>query len=175
MARLVAILLVAVALTGCVSSGAEGNSMLQSLSTWQLRGKIGIRSDGGNANLSFVWNESPGRYDISLKGTLGMAVASVTGTGNQVVLALPDGREYRSTSVESLIEDQLGYRLPIPFLRYWVRGLPDPAYNAEPRVEGFSQQGWQVTFQQFGAKGPRKILIEQADIRLKLAALRWAY
>jgi outer membrane lipoprotein LolB len=175
MLRLFAVLLVAFALTGCVTGTGDPDSRLGSLSTWQLRGKMGIRSDGGNANLSFVWNESPGRYDISLKGTLGVAIATVTGTGNQVVLTLPDGRFYRSNRVENLIEDHVGYRLPVSLLRYWVRGLPDPDYEVQPREEGFSQQGWQVTFQQFSTAGPRKILIEQDDIRLKLAALEWAY
>jgi outer membrane biogenesis lipoprotein LolB len=55
---------------------------------------MGIRSDAGNANLSFVWNESPERYDISLKGALGVALATITGTNNQVELTLPDGRFY---------------------------------------------------------------------------------
>lgn len=175
MARLFAVLLVAFALTGCLTQTSGPNSQLASLSTWQLRGKMGIRSDAGNANLSFVWNESPGRYDISLKGTLGVAIATVTGTGNQVVLNLPDGSIYRSNRVENLIEDHVGFRLPVSLLRYWVRGLPDPGYEVHPREQGFLQQGWQVEFQQFSTAGPRKILIEQDDIRLKLAALEWVY
>ena len=175
MARLFAVLLVAFALTGCVTQTSDPNSQLESLSTWQLRGKMGIRSDGGNANLSFIWNESPGQYDISLKGALGVVLATVTGNGRQVMLTLPDGRFYRSDQVENLIEDHVGYRLPVSLLRYWVRGLPDPDYAVQRSEEGFSQQGWQVTFQQFSAAGPRKILIEQDDIRVKLAALEWAY
>ena len=175
MVRLLAVLLVAFPLTGCVTQTSDLNSQLASLSTWQLRGKMGIRSDGGNANLSFVWNESPERYDISLKGALGVALATVNGSDNQVELTLPDGRFYRSNRVENLIEDHVGYRLPVSLLRYWVRGLPDPDYEVQLSEEGFSQQGWQVVFQQFSTEGPRKILIEQDDIRLKLAALEWAY
>jgi outer membrane biogenesis lipoprotein LolB len=53
--------------------------------------------------------------------------------------------------------------------------LPDPDYEAQLSEEGFSQQGWQVAFQQFSTEGPRKILIKQDNIRLKLAALEWAY
>jgi outer membrane lipoprotein LolB len=175
MVRLTAVLLVAFALTGCVTRTSDLNSQLASLSTWQLRGKMGIRSDGGNANLSFVWNESPERYDISLKGALGVALATINGSDDQVELTLPDGRFYRSNRVENLIEDHVGYRLPVSLLRYWVRGLPDPDHDAQLSEEGFSQQGWQVVFQQFSTDGPRKILIEQDNIRLKLAALEWAY
>lgn len=178
MARLLGSLIVMLSLAGCVTrSNDHPNTRLESLSTWQLRGKIGIRSNEGNANLSFIWKESPDRYSISLKGALGMSLATVTGRGasGQVLLTLPDGREFRSNRVESLIEDYIGYRLPISFLRYWVRGFPDPDYDAQLLERGFSQKGWQVTFQQFSAEGPRKILIEQSNIRLKLAALKWAY
>lgn len=177
MARLLAVILIVFNLQGCVSqSGRDGAStLLASLSAWQLRGKLGVRSDAGNANLSFVWNESPERYDISLKGPMGVAVARVAGDANRALLEMPDGREYASSTVESLIEEQLGYSLPVSLLRYWLRGVPDPAHTAQYQEKGFSQLGWQVAFQQFSSQGPKKILIEKADIRLKLAALKWDY
>ena len=187
MARVVAALLVTLALAGCTSQTGPSqksfsqkgpgntNLTLGSLSSWQLRGKIGVRSDHGDANLSFVWDQSPDNYNISLNGTLGVVVAQLSGDANEVILTLPDGNEYHSTRIEDLLEIQLGYQLPVSLLQYWVRGVPDPGFDHETTVDGFDQQGWRVEFLQFGPRGPRKIQVQQADVRLRLVALEWSY
>ncbi len=182
MARVVAALLVTLALAGCTSqrslsqkSLGNTNLTLGSLSSWQLRGKIGVRSDHGNANLSFAWDQSPESYNISLSGTLGVMVAQLNGDADEVILTLPDGNEYHSTRIDDLLEIQLGYQLPVSLLQYWVRGVPDPGFEHETTVDGFYQQGWRVEFLQFGPRGPRKIQVQQADVRLRLVALEWSY
>ena len=182
MARCFVISLMAALLSACVSQPGVDNSLskntfpgLEASTSWQVRGKMGVRSVNGNANLGFVWNETPGHFDISLKGIMGVAVADITGGPQLVTLNLPDGRQYRDASVESLLAEQLGYELPVSMLRYWVRGISDPSYPASKFVDGFSQQGWRIQYPQYGVHGPRKILIERADVRVKLVTLEWIY
>ena len=182
MARCIVISLLAALLSSCVSQSTIDSSLsersfpgLEASTSWQLRGKMGVRSGGGNANLGFVWNESPEHFDITLKGLMGVAVADISGDRQLVTLKLPDGRQHQNVLVESLLAEQLGYDLPVSMLRHWVRGIPDPSYSAQQLSHGFTQQGWSIIYQQYGVAGPRKILIERADIRVKLVALEWAY
>lgn len=182
MARVVVALLVTLILVSCSSqrslsqkSLGNTNLTLGSLSSWQLRGKIGVRSEHGNANLRFVWDQSPDSYSIFLTGTLGVMVAQLNGDANEVILTLPDGSEYHSARIDDLLEIQLGYQLPVSLLHYWVRGVPDPGFEYELAVDGFNQQGWRVEFLQFSPRGPKKIQVQQADVRLRLVALEWAY
>jgi outer membrane lipoprotein LolB len=181
MARVAAAILILMSLVGCTSRNIRDQASenarfsLPSLSSWQLQGKIGVRSDRGNANLGFVWDQSPDSFEITLTGALGVLVARLTGGTSEAVLALPDGREYRGAGIDNLLEIQLGYRLPVSLLAYWVRGIPDPGFAYEKTAMGFNQQGWQVEFQQYSPSGPRKIQVRQADIRLRLVALEWLY
>ena len=182
MARVVLAFLLTLVLGSCttqkvLNQNISGNTNLTlgSLSSWQLRGKIGIRSDQGSANLSFVWVQSPDHYELSLTGMLGVRVAQLSGNANEVVLTLPDGHEVRGRRIDRLLEDQLGYQLPVSLLQYWVRGVPDPGLEFELTDDGFDQRGWRVEFGRFGARGPRKILVQKADVRLKLVALEWVY
>ena len=182
MARVDAALLLTLVLVSCTSQKDPDeeirgnlNLTLGSQLSWQLRGKIGIRSDQGSANLSFVWDQSPHSYEISLTGILGAMVARLNGDAHEVVLTLPDGSEHHGSNIDALLEDQLGYQLPVSLLQYWVRGVPDPRFTYKSTGDGFYQQGWRVELQQFGARGPRKSQVRQADVRLRLVALEWVY
>ena len=166
MARLIAALLVLAALASCTSQKIpdKSNLTLGSLSSWQLRGKIGVRSGQGNFNLGFAWNQSPASYDITLSATLGTLVAQLNGNEKSVLLTLPDGSKYQGKRIDELLETRLGYHLPFSLLQYWVRGVPDPGIEYEPATNGFSQSGWLVEFRQFGSRGPRKIEIQKTEV-----------
>ena len=175
MARLIAALFVLATFAGCASQKAPAKLTLGSLSAWQLQGKIGIRSDQGNFNLGFAWDQTPASYDISLTATLGTSVAQLNGNEDGVLLTLPDGSKYHGKRIDELLETQTGYRLPFSLLQYWVRGVPDPESDFELAANGFSQGGWMVEFRQFGSRGPRKIEIQRSDLKLRLVALKWEY
>ncbi len=164
--------------TGCTSVPYVPDNTPDALavaSSWQLKGKLGVRAVGRSANLSFSWQESPESYVILLNGAMGVDVAEIRCEGDVVTLSLPDGRRYSNKAIELLLAEQLGYQLPVSQLRYWARGVPAPGTESSFLDGGFVQEGWNITVQQYGVLGPRKLLIEKDDIRLKLAALKWAY
>ena len=175
MVRIIAMFLVVMTLGGCVNQKPYGRNednypALESLVSWQLRGKIGIRSPKGNVNLGFLWAQSQENYDISLTGALGVQVAHLNGDASEMMLALPNGINYDNAGIDRIVE-----MLPLYLLRYWVRGIPNPMFDHESNPDGFFQQGWQVQLQQAGTMGPRKILVHREDIMLRLVALEWIY
>ena len=177
-----AVLILALMITGCATQRAPEDSVLfrsppalEVASTWMLEGKIGIKSSEGGANLSFVWRQVSDEYEITLTGPLGSGIASVIGNARGVTLSLADGEMHRSTNINELLKNQLGYLIPVAQLHYWVRGIPNPNISYSQNGAGFSQQGWQVSYRKFGSKGPVHVQIEQGSTRVKLVALKWEY
>ncbi|MCP6330038.1 lipoprotein insertase outer membrane protein LolB, partial [Klebsiella pneumoniae] len=70
----------------------------------------------------------------------------------QVELEVANQGRYQAESPEALLEEQLGWRLPVSHLLWWVRGLPAPASRSVVTLDGNShlsrleQDGWQVQY-----------------------------
>jgi len=182
MVQISAVLLLVLLISGCATQQTSDVPVmhgsypeLESALTWVLQGKMGVKSNKGGANMSFVWKQRPDKFEIVLKGALGSGVANLSGTSRGVTLTLPGGEEYQSDNIDELLEIQLGYPFPVSQLYFWVRGLPDPQNKYQVNGAGFSQQGWLVTYNKFTSTGPEKIQIEREGIRLKLVKLQWQY
>jgi outer membrane lipoprotein LolB len=76
--------------------------------------------------------------------------------------------------------------LPLESLRYWVRGVPDPASAADERLDasaarlaGLAQGGWTVDYAAYvedPAAGalPRRLSAVREGTRLRLVIEAWA-
>ena len=97
-----------------------------------------------------------------------------------------DGKLYRDTDAERLLERQLKLKFPLKDMRYWARGVPAPDSKVEElkldrlgRPLQLQQKGWLVKY--LGYKGdqaqalPAKISLEKAAERLKakVVAKKW--
>jgi outer membrane lipoprotein LolB len=142
--------------------------------SWQLIGKLGIRSPGYNGSVGINWHQEPGnRYTVDLSGALGLSIARIEGTGESLVLSRTDKRGQRLSRAD--LEDYLGYRLPVNHLAHWVRGFPDPAYKAKHGEKGFSQAGWLVEYVDVRDDGPRRIKMSLGATTLTLLIRRWVW
>ncbi|MGZ0843299.1 lipoprotein insertase outer membrane protein LolB, partial [Klebsiella pneumoniae subsp. pneumoniae] len=62
---------------------------------------------------------------------------------------------YQAESPEALLEEQLGWRLPVSHLLWWVRGLPAPdsksrlTLDADSRLARLEQDGWQIEYTRY--------------------------
>ena len=80
-------------------------------------------------------------------------------------------------------EARLGWSMPVRSMRYWLAGIPDPAavFDVEVDPDGLPvrivQRGWDVHYGSWQAVGedrlPRKIMLERADLRIRVVAERW--
>ena len=80
------------------------------------------------------------------------------------------------------MQQQLGWRLPLSNLFYWMRGLPAPGnYQADFDRYGhltlLSQMGWQVHYANYVSVGsvdlPQILELTQAELYVKIVIKRW--
>lgn len=140
-----AALLSACAGTGIRSGGGDNNER------WRLSGKIGLRAPQLAESAYVNWRQCGERFDVRISGPLGQTVARIDGKAEALTLRF-EGREPITTrDPESLMQQQLGWSLPIRALRYWVRAQAAPGGDAkisgpELQPNGLFQQGWQIDY-----------------------------
>ena len=99
------------------------------------------------------------------------------------VLKEANGAEQTAPGVNDLIQDRMGWPIPVDALQWWVRGLAAPGaiegetLDAEGLLISLAQFGWSVVFDRYesvaGVALPKRLTATRDDYRVKLAISRW--
>ncbi len=156
---------------------------LSSIQDWDLKALIAIRARKDGDSASLHWQQSKQRYTLNLFGPLGTNAYTLQGEPGKVTLQNPQGQIVSASSPELLVAQQTGWRLPVSYLRYWIRGLPVPGvptttqFDAYHHLSTLTQQGWNVQFLRYTSVGnidlPSKIFITSPDLEVKIVIHHW--
>ncbi len=168
-------------LAGCAGFGAresvqgqgdpgqwrQHKQQLTGLDGWQINGKIGIRAPKDSGSGTLFWS-----------GPLGRGAARLTGRPGNVSLEVANQGRYEAPTPEQLLEQQLGWKLPVSHLAWWVRGLPAPdsksrlTLDADSRLASLDQDGWQVEYLSYAEQNgywlPERIKLHGTDLDVTL-------
>ena len=123
----------------------KGNA---TIAAWQLSGKIGLRSEGQAHSAYLNWQQCGDDYRIRVSGPLGQGAASLSGNSHQATLRSRNG-ESSADNPEQLLEQQLGWSIPVAQLLYWIRGIPAPKQSYQFTDQQLRQAGWQIDYQRW--------------------------
>ena len=161
----------------------EHKQQQSSLDGWQINGKVGIRAPKDSGSGTLFWLQRQDYYDIRLSGPLGRGAARLTGRPGAVALEVANQGRYEAKTPEELLQDQLGWRLPVSHLVWWVRGLPAPDSKSQVTLDGDSrlatldQDGWQVEYlsyvEQNGYWLPERVKLHGQDLDVTLVIKDW--
>ncbi|WP_420994580.1 lipoprotein insertase outer membrane protein LolB [Cupriavidus sp. 30B13] len=115
---------------------------------------------------SFQWHEQGRNVRLDLISPLGQTLAVVTSTPSGATLDLPNQPPRNAPEVNTLLEDALGFSLPVAGMRDWLYARPAPGSPARTtrddsgRLATLAQNGWTVRYvawQESAAQRPRRI------------------
>ncbi|GHC19833.1 lipoprotein insertase outer membrane protein LolB [Aidingimonas halophila] len=194
MTRLFTVFLFTVLMVGCASrppSHEDGpqpgqwdaqESTLEALERWQLVGKVGLRLPNDSTSANLDWHQGAAYYRMMLTGPFGSGRSVLEGRSDEVTLTTGEGR-FEAETPEALMQEQLGWSLPVSSLHYWVRGLPAPdrASQREMDDRGFpaelDQDGWTIEYRDWTLVEdlwlPRRMVMTQDDVRATLVVNEW--
>ncbi len=153
--------------------------------SWDMRARAALRLDEEAFSVGFSWRRDAESFRLLLEAPFGRGVFRISASGDGAYrLHLPDGRQIANSSPEALLEDVIGWSLPISGLEYWVRGMPQPGGNysrridAEGRARSIRQDSWTISYiDYFDAEAdpqlPRRIKLVRDEVTLKLVIERW--
>lgn len=135
---------------------AEQQAQVESLENWTINGRLGAQIGHEAYQATLRWHQTGSDYSISLTGPLGQGAMQLRGNCEHVILDMAGEEPVRAEDPEAVVEAELGWRLPLRGLMWWVRGVPDPGLPvAEAEIDEagrlirFRQAGWLVEPDQY--------------------------
>lgn len=156
----------------------QRQQQLSALVNWQFRGSMVLKMPQHKFSANMYWQQQSSVYQMMFFGPFGVGAASLMGRPGEVHLKDAHGKDYSASTPEALMQQQLGWSLPVSALYYWVRGLPAPGpitavhYDAFHRIAHLEQQGWKIDYLAYqrvqALELPQKITFVRAKFYLDL-------
>ncbi|SIT36906.1 Outer-membrane lipoprotein LolB [Paraburkholderia ribeironis] len=183
-----------VVLAGCASVKPQGPSTsnaatavtAQTSRAYQGRFAVQYNDQNGqqrNAYGNFSWQETGDTVTLQLRNPLGQTMAIVTSSPASATLELPNRQPLTADNVSTLMQNALGFALPVEGLRYWLQPSPAPTSLARTekdpeqpsRLKQITQDGWTIDYLAYAdapATGVKRLNLSRAepplDIKLVL-------
>ncbi|MDE1179658.1 lipoprotein insertase outer membrane protein LolB [Paraburkholderia sp.] len=181
-------------LAGCASVKPQGPSTSNaatSLTTQTNRshhGRFAIQYNDQNGQQrnaygNFDWQETGDTVTLQLRNPLGQTLAIVTSSPASATLELPNRQPLTADNVSTLMQNALGFALPVEGLRYWLQPSAAPTSRAKTvqdpqdptRLKEIDQDGWTINYLAYAdapAPGPKRVDLSRTepplDIKLVL-------
>lgn len=158
-------------------------SELKQINSWSLNGSVSVRQGGKTNIASLNWNQQQQHYyNLAISGPMSVGRVNISGSGNSVSMTR-GGKTATASSAEQLMQQQLGWGIPVSSMYYWVRGIPAPGakprmnFDNENRLAQLSQEGWVINYQGYenvrGLELPRVITFLNPRMNIRLVVRGW--
>jgi outer membrane lipoprotein LolB len=180
------------ALSGCASVKPQGPSLsnaataVTAQTTRAYHGRFAVQYNDQNGTQrdaygNFDWRETGDTVTLQLRNPLGSTLAIITSSPASATLELPNRQPLVADNVSTLMQNALGFALPLEGLRYWLQPsvaptskattTPDPEDPA--RLKEIQQDGWTidyVAYAQAPATGVKRVNLarEEPPLGIKL-------
>ena len=174
-----------VALSGCASVQPQGPSTsnaataLSTQTTRAYHGRFAVQYDDQNGQQrnaygNFDWQETGDTVSVQLRSPLGQTLAIITSSPASASLELPNRQPLTADNVSTLMQNAIGFALPVEGLRYWLQPsvaptshattVPDP--EQPTRLKEIEQDGWTIDYVAYAdapATGLKRVNLARQD------------
>lgn len=157
---------------------------VQKLNTWRCEGRAAILAQDGGGQISFDWLHTPKDQVLSIKTPLGQNAMQLTVNPGGATLVDHEGQVTQGENGEAMLNEALGWSVPLESLRAWLLGLPatrEDSYTLDPqgRLLTIDSQGWTIEYKRYsdinGVSLPSKFELRRAEMSLRLVVDRWTF
>ncbi|MEN9946915.1 MAG: outer rane lipoprotein LolB [Pseudomonadota bacterium] len=143
-------------------------------SSFAVNGRFIIRTAEKNSYGNFSWQHQVNSDLIDLISPLGNSVARISVESGFGKLILENGKTYSGTDLSQIMNEQLGFSLPLNYLHYWLQGIALPNLPTSYTHSGFNQLGWQIEYLSWqDSNHPYIVQLIHNGLRIKLL-VQWS-
>lgn len=160
----------------------EHSAALAAIEAWSFSGKIALKTRHGADSASLKWRQVRDDLEFTVSGPVGLKQATLVREQDRLSLLRNGERRPLAAGDDPLLQE-FGWSLPIDYLPWWLRGLPNPEQPAQRREisEGhlalLEQAGWTVEYPDYqwvdGRLLPRVIRFSREDVTGKILLKQW--
>ena len=162
---------------------AEYERALSALEKWEIYGSLALRARERRWSATIRWRQYSDNTRINLSGPFGQGAARIKARPGYVELLDVYGERHRAQTMETLLEREFGWFIPLSGMRYWVRGLSAPelglathTLDSWGRITVLRQAGWTIRYASY-AEGmlalPTRIIASRSTLEARLVVKRW--
>lgn len=149
---------------------------------WSLQGRMAISGPEDSGSGSLAWNQQGSAFSLALSAPVSGKTWTLSGESGHAELTGLREQAVIGSSASELLARELGWKVPVAQLGYWVRGIRAPGraqviFREDGLPAEIRQDGWLIEFRDYEASGdpilPRKIFAENGDYRVRLVVRRW--
>jgi outer membrane lipoprotein LolB len=151
---------------------------------FSMNGRISVDHHGERHSAGLHWTHSKQSDEILLLTPLGQTVARVYRDDSHATLDDGD-KHYQDIDAESLMEQVLGWHLPLNDLHLWLLGMPDSDAAARierddiGRISVLHQSGWDVHYLRYADNSPEslptRLRLNHEDMQVQLLIDEWQW
>lgn len=161
----------------------ERAGKIASISEWGFAGKISLDDGESGGSGRLQWNVGPGGSELDFHAAMGRGAWHLEIGPEGALLRQANGSTEYAPNVNELIQERIGWAIPVHDLQWWVRGLAAPgaveSETCDPKglLTRLEQSGWNVDFDRYtvasGMVMPARLDAKHDAYRVKLAISRW--
>jgi len=147
-----------------------------------LNGRISVNHDGTRHSAGLRWTHTAQSDELLLLAPLGQTAARVYRDAQNATLDDGD-KHYQAANVELLMQQVLGWYLPLSGLHHWVLGMPaagSPAQierNGNEQIAALHQDGWEVRYLRYAGTRPdslpTRLQLNRTGLQIQLLVDEW--
>jgi outer membrane lipoprotein LolB len=156
---------------------------LEQIGAFSLSGRMAVQTEKRGFSGSLRWKHTEEGDHFALYSPLGAQVADIKSNGDGVTLTTNDRKIYQADNAETLLQQTMGWSLPLTGLSDWIIGRPTSsayeviARDAQGRLSRLKQDGWDIEYSAYqtvdGTDLPSKVLLRSPQLDLKLLVDQW--
>lgn len=171
---LIAVFLLAACSTPRLAEHPSGEVNARSV----LKGRISVKQGNKNSSSAVQWTHLERSDEILLLAPFGQTVARIYSDARRATLD-SGGKHYQADNVEALMQQVLGWHLPLKGLHHWVLGMPSDQSPADirrdenGRISQLNQDDWQVRYLRYAERLPSRLQLSHEDMQVQLLIDEW--
>ena len=150
--------------------------------SFALNGRISVSHQGARNSAGLRWMHTAQSDEILLLAPLGQTAARVYRDAQNATLDEGD-KHYQAGNAETLMQQALGWYLPLGGLHHWVLGLAEtgsPAQierNDNGQIDVLRQDGWEIRYLRHGDiqpdSLPTRMQLSRDGLQMQLLIDEW--
>jgi outer membrane lipoprotein LolB len=157
----------------------------EQIQSWKLNGRLSITSEKESGTVTFHWSQDDEAYLMSFNAPLGQGTFALRGGEEDgVYLLTAENNILHADNAETILQQTVGWHVPVSGFRYWVRGLQEPGIDMinqqvddQGRITEMQQADWNISIKRYmdvdGLDLPGKIFMHNDHVKLKLIIQTW--
>lgn len=152
---------------------------------WTVQGRLGLSNGQRGGSLSFDWQAQGDQHTVQLRTIAGGKQWRLQFGPEYALLEGSDIDRLEGSDPDPLVEQAVGWPIPVQWLSQWLRGLPAPAearmaFAEDGTLTQLRHSSWSIDFSRWtdGRNGvllPTRIEARDPPHRVRAAMSNWRF